>query len=525
MIWEETFSILTREALMAGLPVIAARRGALPEVVRDGENGLLFEPEDAADLQRCLRRVIVEPGLLERLSPRTSAVKSVEEYAGEVESLYHELAPGTRGQGKAEPERMTAPRVAPERSVVSGEVAPVRLSVCIPTYNGEEFIAAAIKSVLAQSFQDFELLVVDDRSTDATLDIVRSFTDPRIRIEQNEERLGIPGNWNRCLSLARGEYCCLFHQDDVMLPENLERKIQVLAADPTIGFVHSAVELLVEASAPTAVADWMEPATEDFVVEGPRYFRKLLFAGNLICAPTVVTRRQHLLDLGGFDEALGFACDYEMWMKVCVDGRVAFLSQPLVRYRWHGKNASHAYRFARGVEEGLLAGRRALQYYVERTGRLEEGEVLQEAVTSLAKLRLWAAELEKGRVWVEEQARSWQTIAEEREHMTQEQKAWMAELEKGKAWIAELEKGKVWLEEQARSWQRASEEQEKMIEEQKAWIAELEKGKAWLEEQWCYWQAEAARYRESTWVRVGSRLGMVVDPSNSVSREKEREKS
>src|SRR5713101_5204859 len=189
---------------------------------------------------------------------------------------------------------------------------PVRVSVCIPTYNGAEFVAQAIESVLAQSLQDFELLVVDDCSTDATLDVVRSFTDSRIRVDENDRRLGIPGNWNRCLSLGRGEYLCLFHQDDVMLPENLARKVQVLASDPTIGFVHSAVEVLIEDSAPAPLANWIEDASADFIVDGVGYFRKLLF-GNLICAPAVVARRQRLLDLGGFDEGLGYTPDYEMW--------------------------------------------------------------------------------------------------------------------------------------------------------------------------------------------------------------------
>jgi len=96
MICEETFSLVTREALLAGLPVVAARRGALPEVVQDGVNGLLFEAENAADLRRCLARLIAEHGLVERLCPATPAIKTMEEYAGELEEMYTQLclAPG-----------------------------------------------------------------------------------------------------------------------------------------------------------------------------------------------------------------------------------------------------------------------------------------------------------------------------------------------------------------------------------------------------------------------------------------------
>ena len=90
-ICEETFSIITREALMAGLPVVATRRGALPEVIQDGVNGLLFAAEDAADLRRCLARLIAEPDFLERLPSVAPPVKTVEEYAGEMEALYTEI--------------------------------------------------------------------------------------------------------------------------------------------------------------------------------------------------------------------------------------------------------------------------------------------------------------------------------------------------------------------------------------------------------------------------------------------------
>jgi glycosyltransferase involved in cell wall biosynthesis len=91
MMWEETFSILTHEALAAGLPVIAARRGALTEAVQDGVNGLLFEPENATDLWRCLMRLLTEPGLLDYLRATPSQEKTMEEYARDIEEVYEEL--------------------------------------------------------------------------------------------------------------------------------------------------------------------------------------------------------------------------------------------------------------------------------------------------------------------------------------------------------------------------------------------------------------------------------------------------
>jgi glycosyltransferase involved in cell wall biosynthesis len=523
MIWEETFSLLTREAFLAGLPVIAARRGALIEAVQDGVNGLLFEPENAGDLRRCLLRLIAEPQLCEQLRSAIPHVKTMEEYVGEIEVLYQEVQSQQREEKRQSVERVAelgAPVTSPpladtsasaaltpkgggkdERAVVQERLPQV--SVCIPTYNGAAFLAEAIESILSQSFKDFELLIVDDGSTDTTLDIARSFTDPRIVIHENETRLGIPGNWNRCLSLARGEYICIFHQDDVMMPKNLVKKVKILDASPEISFVHSAVELLVDNDAPQLLENWVESAVDDFLLEGQRYFRKLLLQGNLICAPTVVARRQDLLEVGKFDNDLGYAPDYEMWLKLCVKGRVAFVSQPLLQYRWHGGNASHQYRFARGVEELQLAAHRALQYYKQMTGLSEERELLTEIVDALSILRHWAATLEQGKEWLERQAHGWQQTAQQREQIIQDQQAW----------ITELEKGKSWLDEQRVNWQHTAEKYERVVQEQQAWIAELEKGKQWLEEQRQRWQEEAEHWQNQVqrkiWYRLGRWLGVV----------------
>ncbi len=562
MIWEETFSLLVREAFLAGLPVVAARRGALVEAVQDGVNGLLFEPENAEDLRRCLQRMLTEPDLLDQLRCTLPQVKTMELYAQEIENVYTEVitkrrvgqtkiehpegaseeiskggddAGKIRAQGIAEALPTTASFTScdvhesymelRDREAVTGQ--PVPLSICIPTYNGAAFLAEAIRSVLNQSYRDFELLIVDDRSSDSTVEIARSFADSRLRVIQNERQLGIPRNWNRCVSLARGEYICIFHQDDVMLPKNLERKLSLLEAHADVSFVHSAVELLVESTNIQPPANWIESAADDFTVDGRRYFRKLLLQGNLICAPAVIARRQQLLNVGGFDEELGYTPDYEMWLKLCVSGRVAFLCQSLLQYRWHQKNASHQYRFARGVEELQLAGRRALQYDKETTGASEEREILEETLVALGRARHWAATLEQGNEWLERQTQDWQQTAKERDQMIQKQQAW----------IAELEKGKAWLDEQRVNWQRMVEVGEKTIQDQQAWIAELEKGKAWLDEQqqsWrteasrcqaeaercqaeaSHWQAEAERWQIEArdwqmqlWTRVGVRLGVV----------------
>ena len=540
VIWEETYSVVIREALQAGLPVIAARRGALPEIIEDGRNGLLFEPENAADLRRCLRRLLDEPGLLARLRSDRFAWRDADAYAQDIEQTY-EAVLGQSGSLSAISPASDRPSPSGRASGTSGPAAqprPIRdtlpdapssrLSVCLPTYNGEAYVAEAVRSVLEQSYTDFELVAVDDGSSDRTLDILQTFDDPRLRIYQNPHQRGIPGNWNVAVGLARGEYVCVFHQDDVMLAGNLARKIALFDADPSLSLVHSRAEAVVEAGAPERVAEWREKAETDFVEDGEAYFRKLLLYGVCICAPTVIVRREQLAAAGGFNETLGYACDYEMWMKLCLEGRVGFLHDTLVRYRWHADNASHNYQYERGVEELGRAMRAAVAYYTRRRGETPQARLLAEAAEAVLEQRQWAAGLDRGREWLEDQRQRWQAHAEERERTVQEQQAWVGELERGKAWleaqwqrwqaqaaereqvvqeqqtwIDELEKGKAWLEAQGReqqawleaqraAWQVQVEERERTVEEQQAWIGELERGKAWLEAQRAAWQAQVA---------------------------------
>ncbi len=374
---------------------------------------------------------------------------------------------------------------------------------------------------------------------------------------------------------------CVFHQDDVMQPENLERKVRLLSTDETLGFVHSAVEPLVDESAPTSFANWIEDATEDTVFDGLEYFRTLLLRGNRVCAPTVMARRHALLEQGGFNKDLGFACDYAMWLRLCMTYRVGFLARPLVRYRWHGGNASHAYQFERGVEEITEAGRRALKLSQDQVTQ-SDGLVLGEAFSALTKLRRWIGELERGKAWLEAQQASWRSVAETQTALIHELKGWIEELETGnawqeeqqaswqsvaetqtalihelknwieeletgnawleeqraaqQAWISELERGKAWQEEQQASWQSVAETQTALIHELKNWIGELETGKAWQEEQRAnwekiarqreehmeHWRAQTRRWQESFWGRLGLRL-KIVSPVQEFPAKEERD--
>lgn len=114
-----------------------------------------------------------------------------------------------------------------------------KVTVFIPVYNRERYVGHAIDSILSQSFTDFELLVVDDGSTDRSVDIVASYVDPRIRLERNERNLGIPATRNRGLDLARGEHIAMLDSDDAAYPSRLTKQVAFLDAHPDYAAVGS----------------------------------------------------------------------------------------------------------------------------------------------------------------------------------------------------------------------------------------------------------------------------------------------
>src|SRR5262245_20836545 len=108
---------------------------------------------------------------------------------------------------------------------------PPQVSICIPTFNGAAWIGESVRSALEQRHDSFEVLVVDDHSTDATVEIARAVGDGRLRIHVNERRLGMVENWNECIRQARGDLIKFLFQDDMLRPDCLARMV-ALFEDP-----------------------------------------------------------------------------------------------------------------------------------------------------------------------------------------------------------------------------------------------------------------------------------------------------
>lgn len=209
-----------------------------------------------------------------------------------------------------------------------------KVSVCIPVYNAGEFLRPAIAGVLAQNFKDFEFIIVDDCSTQPIEAVVAEFDDVRLSFHRNAHNLGLVGNWNRCLELARGEYITIFHQDDIMLPGNLAHKVAILEANPKVGFVYSNIRRIDE-SGQVIGGHWLPQPATDAILPGWAIFEMVAATGNPISCPSVVARKACYEHLGLFDPRLPFATDLEMWLRIAKHYDAGYLAQPLVAQRVH----------------------------------------------------------------------------------------------------------------------------------------------------------------------------------------------
>ena len=218
---------------------------------------------------------------------------------------------------------------------MSGTGRPPLVSVVVPTYNGAETIRATIESVLAQTLADFELIVVDDGSADATADIVGAMRDPRLRYLRNPANLGPEGNWNRCVELATGRYFKLLPHDDLIAPRCLERQVEVLERDrdQRIALVFSAREVLAP-DGRVLMNRGLRGAGEGRVAAAVLSSACVRRGTNLIGEPgAVLVRRDAMCRIGRFDATNPYVIDLDYWLRMLTLGDAWYCDEPLAGFR------------------------------------------------------------------------------------------------------------------------------------------------------------------------------------------------
>lgn len=241
-------------------------------------------------------------------------------------------------------------------SGASHEQLPIpKVTVCLPTYNRSGYLSQCLASVLAQTFRDFEVIVSDNCSPDDTAEIVGAFRDARIRYVRNPRNIGVFPNMNQCLELARGQYVCIVHDDDLYEPRFLEREVEMLDRHPMAAFVHCAT---CEIDKDGRRVRLVRAYSEDCLLEGKAEFIRYL-GGHNVCCSTVMVRGDLYRKMGGFDASL-MCSDWLMWLRLCLEGDVAYLAEPLASLRIHKSALSSGIDPARWCQEFLTVIRRGL---------------------------------------------------------------------------------------------------------------------------------------------------------------------
>lgn len=224
------------------------------------------------------------------------------------------------------------------------DLAP-RVSVVIPSFNHGQYIEECLSSILSQSYQDLEIVVTDDGSSDDSVAILNATEDPRLRLEAFPKNRGASVAHNNAIARSRGEYIALLNSDDAFLPGKLELQVAFLDEHPEIGAVFGLPSFVDDEGRP-----YDDPAHKDHSAFLPKnrdrhaWLREFFDHGNCLCHPTSLIRRQCYEELGFYDERLAQVPDFDMWIRLCSRFDIHVLDVPLTRFRIRSglKNASAA---------------------------------------------------------------------------------------------------------------------------------------------------------------------------------------
>lgn len=223
------------------------------------------------------------------------------------------------------------------------------VSVVIATYNMSDYLPLAIKSALAQTYENIEVLVVDDGSTDGTAEVVQPLlADPRLKYRM-QENSGQAVAKNHGIRESKGQYVAFLDADDLWVPDKLEQQMPLFHGSAAVGVVYSRLAYIDENGKELRIAD-----NELFRgrVSGPMLIR------NFIGFSTSVVRRECLDRLGGFDEAIRMGIDYDLWLRISTEYEFDFVERPLLYYReWSGQmsnNCKGRYRNGIAIMEKFL---------------------------------------------------------------------------------------------------------------------------------------------------------------------------
>ena len=199
-----------------------------------------------------------------------------------------------------------------------------KVSVVMAVYNGEKYLKKALESILGQTFSDFEFLIVDDASTDQTISILKSYQDPRIKILNNSQNIGLAASLNKALYVCKGEYIARQDADDISLLKRLEQQVAFMEENREVGLLGTS---------------WYS-INEQGERLGVNYSSDADLSVHFIAHGTVLLRRSCLIKVGYYREIFRYAQDYDLWLRLGEKFKIRNLRTPLYCLRIHEDSVS-----------------------------------------------------------------------------------------------------------------------------------------------------------------------------------------
>ncbi len=203
------------------------------------------------------------------------------------------------------------------------------VSVIMPMYNAEKLVKQTIDSILGQTFEDFEFLIVDDGSSDKSIDVVQSYSDSRIKLYKNEINIGYVPTLNKLIQIAEGEFIARQDNDDISHRQRLEKQVRYMQKHPQVGLCGSHAKFIGSKNS----GGYFHPHTNSDI-------RAQMVFGNPIVHPSVMIRSE--LFKGGnplsYNPDLMPAEDYALWYEISQKAQIVNLKKSLLKYRWHANN-------------------------------------------------------------------------------------------------------------------------------------------------------------------------------------------
>ena len=208
--------------------------------------------------------------------------------------------------------------------VIYRTMSDTKVSVIMPTYNEGSYIKQAVESILESIYENIELIIIDDGSSDKTLDIVHSYSDDRLSIVERTNESGVTSARNKGIKLASGDYISVHDADDWSDPERFERQIAYLDEHPEVALVGTGAYLVDEDGDAQSRRRVLETPSLDDLIEH-----------NEFVHGSVMMRRDVLQEIGGYDEWFPVAEDYDLWLRLADEYEVRNIDEPLYYFRQH----------------------------------------------------------------------------------------------------------------------------------------------------------------------------------------------